>query len=145
MSAFEAKREVPPSRDPQVRGFAKRVPHHLVRHLPTSPDRSICPRDLKPRCAARLRGDAKARLSCAAQKIENSGVELPRLFKLRKMAAFVEQDRSRLRQLRFDNAGVIRRHKPVLPSPDNQGWLVDCAHDGLQGRDLFDPKSAGRD
>jgi hypothetical protein len=94
-----------------------------------------------PRRAETLR----AWLSCAAQKIENSGVELSRLFKLRKMAAFVEQDRSRLRQPRFDNAGVIRRHKPVLPSPDNQGWLVDCAHDGLQGRDLFDPKSAGRD
>jgi hypothetical protein len=85
------------------------------------------------------------RLSCAAQKIENSGVELPWLFKLRKMAAFVEQDRSRLRQLRFENAGVILRHEPVLSSLDNQGWLVDCAHDGLQGRHLFDPKSAGRD
>jgi hypothetical protein len=33
---------VPPSREPQVRGFAKRVLHNLVQHLPTSPDRSIC-------------------------------------------------------------------------------------------------------
>ena len=43
------------------------------------------------------------RVRClAAQKIENSEVELSRLFKLRKMAAFVEQDCSRLRQLRFE-------------------------------------------
>lgn len=35
------------------------------------------------------RGDAKSAAACATQKIKNSGVELSRLFKLRKMAAFV--------------------------------------------------------
>jgi hypothetical protein len=45
---------------------------------------------------------------------------------------------------RLEKAGMIRRHEPVLPSPNDEGSLVQCPHDGLQGRDLLDPKSADR-
>jgi hypothetical protein len=53
---------------------------------------------------------------------------------LRKVAAFLEQERSASRQSRFENARVIPRHEPVLPSPNKQGRLTQCPHDGLQGR-----------
>ena len=70
---------------------------------------------------------------------------MSRLFKLRKVATIVKQDGSGSRQCQFKNVRVIRRHEPVLASPNDQSGLLHCPHDSLQGRDVLNTKSAERD
>ena len=82
------------------------------------------------------------RLLNVTQEIKNGGVEALRLLNLRKMTTIVEQDCRGSLQFSFENPGVIRRHEPVLSSPDNQSWLPHCGHCGLQRRNLPTPKSA---
>src|SRR6476660_4345315 len=79
------------------------------------------------------------------QEIENGGVEAQRLLDLRKMTTIVEQDCRGSLQFSFENPGVVRRHEPVLSTPDHQSWLPHCGHCGLQRRNLPAPESAERD